>query len=476
MKSLLKVFTTIIKGSIPGPWRLYAVTLLLTAMFCCFGALAGSAQEKPVDKPVFDQIVLNNGSRMEGLVVEEATQHIRFQFLISKPGVRTLVFEVTYDRTEVASISKAKEPHRSLAQKHIHSIETSKKREETKVQQLTLVKSPWIDGTATALLYQGPYFELLSDAKESLVRLVAVRLEEIFAAYVRTLGQRQQPKKTVRIILFHTLGEYRAWQQKKGITILNPAVYDAKANEIAVGSDLENQLQQLEELNSTHQKQLKELTDQKKQIEKHFGGQPPAHLTKQIQQQIFQLKSLRTENEATFARIDAAFFAILYHEAFHAYLDEWVFPSNRYYVPRWLNEGLAQIYESAFVEVDKLRIGHIDEKRLLDIQDDVRRGRFMTIREILQAPGQQFFVRHTQESFEANRQYNASWAISEFIMFDLRLLGSPAMVEYVSSPANGDEIARFEKLVGMPLEQCEQRWKAYLLRLRTDGSLRPSNG
>ena len=40
----------------------------------------------------------------------------------------------------------------------------------------------------------------------------------------------------------------------------------------------------------------------------------------------------------------------------------------------------------------------------------------------------------------------------------------------------GDEIARFEKLVGMPLEQCEQRWKDYLLRLRTDGSLRPSSG
>lgn len=478
MINLLKLLTTLIKWTTfgrsgclhPGAWA-----ILSTLMLCCINTQTSSAQEKPVDTPAFDQLVLNNGSKMEGLVVEEASQQIRFQFLVSKPGVRTLVFEVTYDRSEVASISKAREPGRMLARQQINSIETSKNREAAKVKKLALVKSPWIDGTAAALLYQGPYFELFSNAKESLVRLVAVRLEEIFAAYVHTLGQRQQPMKTVRIILFHALSEYRDWQQKKGITIMNPAVYDARANEILVGSDLENQLQQLEELNNKHQLQLKELVDQKKQIEKHFNGQPPALLTKQSQQLAFQLKSLHTENEATYARIEASFFAVLYHEAFHAYLDQWVFPSDRYHVPRWLNEGLAQIFENAFVEVDELRIGRIDEKRLLNIQDEVRRGRFMTIREILQGPAQQFFVRHTQESFEANRQYNASWALTHFLTYDLRLLGNPALVEFVSSPANGDEVKRFEKMVGIPIEQCEQRWKAYLLRLRTDGSLRPGS-
>src|SRR5205823_4754395 len=103
-------------------------------ILCCLSFTPTSAQEKPVDKPAFDQIVLNNGSRMEGLVVEEASQQIRFQFLVSRPGVRTLVFEVNYDRSEVASISKAREPGRSLAKEKIHSIETSKNREATKIQ------------------------------------------------------------------------------------------------------------------------------------------------------------------------------------------------------------------------------------------------------------------------------------------------------------------------------------------------------
>lgn len=448
------------------------VAALLSVVILSMLIAAASAQEKPVAKHEFDQLTLHNGSRLEGLVVEEATLHIRFQFLATKQGVRTLVFEVTYDRTEVASISKASETGRALVKQLFNSIENSKRREAAKVKQLPLIKAPWIDGAGTAFLFQCPYFELLSNAQESLVRLVAVRLDEIFGAYVNSLGQRHQPRKPVRVILFHTLAEYRAWQQKKGISILNPAVYDAKADEILIGSDLENQSRQLEELNSKHQQQLKELTDQKKTLQKHYSGKPPALLTKQIQQLTYQLHTLHAENEATYAKIEAEFYAILYHEAFHAYLEQWVFPSARYYVPRWLNEGLAQIFENAFVEVDQLKIGRIDEKRLTEIQDEVRRGRFMTIQEILQSPAQQFFVRHTQESFEADRHYNASWALTHFLTFELKLLGSAALVEFVSTPVNAEEVKRFEKLVGMPMESCQLRWKEYLLRLRTDGSLR----
>lgn len=474
MKTMCKILLRCFLAKVLSCHRTGTFFSLTIAVLCCL-APSGSAQEKAGERQhAFDQLVLHNGSRMEGLVIEEASSEIRFQFLVSKPGVRTLVFEVTYDRSEVASISKAKEPGRTLAKHLINSIETNKKREVEKTRQLSLRNTLWIDGSGSALQYQGPYFELLSNGKESLVRLVAVKLEEIFGAYVRTLGQRHQPKTPVRIILFHSLAEYRSWQQKKAIAILNPAVYDAKANEILIGSDLENQTKQFDELLRKHKQQLKELNDQKKLIVKHYSGQPPPLLTKQVQQLNYQLNTLHTENEATYAKIEAEFFAVLYHEAFHAYLDQWVFPSSLNHVPRWLNEGLAQIFENAFVEVDELRIGRIDEKRLLEIQDEIRRGRFMTIREILLAPPQQFFVRHTQESFEADRQYNASWALSHFLTYELRLLGSPALEEFVKEPANGNEVKRFEKLVSMPLEQCEQRWKDYLLRLRPDRSLRPA--
>lgn len=471
-KSILSISAQFLLGCDSG--RQCAGLMLLLILFSLLIASA-TAQEKVVDQLEFDQLTLHNGSRMEGLVVEETSVHIRFQFLAGKPGVRTQIYEVIYERTEIAGISKAREPSRNQTREHFKRIESSKMREAARVQQLTLRQAPWIEGNGTALFYQGAYFELLSNAHEELVRLVAVRLDEIFAAYVNTLGQRHQPAKPVRIILFHSLAEYRAWQLKKGISILNPAVYDVKANEILIGSDLDHQSRQLKEHHSKQQEQLRELAGQKKQLQKHYNGHPPALLAKQVQHLTYQLHTLRTENEATYARIEAAFYAILYHEAFHAYLEQWVFPSAQYHVPRWLNEGLAQIFENAFVEVDQLKMGRIDEKRLAEIQDEVRRGRFMTIQEIVQAPPHHFFVRHTQESFEADRYFNASWALTHFLTYDLKLLGSPALVDYVRNPASGEEVIRFEKLVGMPLETCQQRWRDYLLRLRPDGSLRPAS-
>ena len=82
-------------------------------------------------------------------------------------------------------------------------------------------------------------------------------------------------------------------------------------------------------------------------------------------------------------------------------------------------------------------------------------------------------VRHSADSFEADRHYQASWALAHFLTLELKLLSSPAMVKYVTLPVESDEIKRFEQLVGMSLAECEARLKAYLLRLRTDGTLRP---
>lgn len=450
--------------------------LVFHGFIACYLLLIASslvAQEKATEKPAFDQLVLTDGGRLEGLLLEETPQQVRFQFLIRKPGVRTLVFELVYDRSEVASISRASEPGRTLARNMITSLETSKKREEEKILSLPLQSMHWVTGSGMAHRYQGPYFELLSNANEQLVRLVAVRLDAIFGAYLKTLGKRLQPTKPARIVLFKTLTEYRDWQRRQGVSFLNPAFFDAKTGEILIGSDLEQQTQQLEELTRKHQQQLQELDDSRKKIEKHFAGKLPATLAKQLQQVQLQLHNLMTENEATYARLQSGFFAMLYHEAFHAYLDQWVFPADRYQVPRWLNEGLAQLFENAFVEIGELKPGRIDEKRLAEIQEAIKKRRFMTIREILQTPAQQFFVRHTLESFEADRQYNASWALAHFLTYDLKLLSSPAMVTYVTPGGAGDEVSRFEKLAGMPLEACEQKWRDYILRLRTDGSLRP---
>jgi hypothetical protein len=434
-----------------------------------------------VDQPQFDRLVLTSGSRFEGLVVEEQPQQIRFQYLERKPGVRTLVFDTYFERGEIASLSKAQEPGRSRAKKVIENLRLAKEREEAKTREIKLVAAPWVSDPPLpregvrggSWRYQGSYFILHSNAQDDLIRLICVRLDEIFAAYVKTLGRRQEAARPTNILIFASLAEYQGWQQKRGMQFLNPAVYDPAANPIIVGCDLGRLGTELAALRKKNEEQLREIGIQKEKLSKHFQGQPPASQLRQLQSLHRQVQSVGAENEKTLAQLQTAFFATLYHEAFHAYLDNWVYPAAQFEVPRWLNEGLAQLFESSFVEIGELRIGRIDPARLQSIQDEVRRGRFLTLRDILLSPPQQFFARHTLEAFEADRQYAAAWALAHFLTYDLKLLDSPRMPEYLqrrTPPA--EPVAAFEKLTGLTIQQCEARWLDYLLRLRTDGSLR----
>ena len=61
-------------------------------------------------------------------------------------------------------------------------------------------------------------------------------------------------------------------------------------------------------------------------------------------------------------------FTRLYHEAFHAYLGTFVYPAQGGSLPIWFNEGLAQIFETAIVEVGELRVGHADPVRLVAVR------------------------------------------------------------------------------------------------------------
>jgi hypothetical protein len=438
--------------------------------------VATALAQQPTPELSFDTITLTDGNKLQGLVVAEQNGQVHFQLRTRRPGLRTLISDVVFDRTEIASLVKAPEPGRSQTRRVFEALRSATQREADAARQIPLQPAPWITGTGTSWQYRGQFFHLQSDAEEPFVRLVCARLNDMAAAYVKTVRARVPDPKPTRILLFRSMTGFRDWQLKRGITLLNPAVYDARTNEVVVGCDLERIARTKEELHLDHERKLKELAEERKKLDEHYNRQPPLSQLRHLAQLRTRLREADLENEEIFTRLEAAFYATLYHEAFHAYLDNAVFPSSRYEVPRWLNEGLAQLFENAFVEIGELNPGRIDEKRLLDIQDAVRRGRFMTLREVLQAPPEQFFVRHTREKFEADRQYDASWALAHFLTYQLKVLDGDAarLTMYVSKgrPPGQEQLA-FEKLVGMDLETCQKAWHHYLLRLRIDGTVRP---
>ncbi len=87
-------------------------------------------------------------------------------------------------------------------------------------------------------------------------------------------------------------------------------------------------------------------------------------------------------------------FARLYHESFHAYLENCVYPHNRYDVPRWLNEGLAVTFEGGILEADALRVDAPNAVALKRLKADFSSPQPLSLERLLSTSAAAFLERH----------------------------------------------------------------------------------
>src|SRR5262249_6600516 len=166
-------------------------------------------------------------------------------------------------------------------------------------------------------------------------------------------------------------------------------------------------------------------------------------------------------------------FRTLYHEAFHAYLANFVYPPAEADVPRWLNEGLAQVFESAFIEGGELRVGHAEKARLVAAQTALGKGDLVPVADLLKAGPKQFVVLHASDQQGSDRYYLTSWSAAFYLMFDRRLLGTKKMDEYVKTLKRGtDPTQAFADLVGQTPAAFEKDLHGYLQKLKPDGTVK----
>ena len=156
-------------------------------------------------------------------------------------------------------------------------------------------------------------------------------------------------------------------------------------------------------------------------------------------------------NEAT-----ARLFALLYHEAFHAYVATFVYPPLKAddvragkgtgELPRWLNEGLAQIFETAVVEVGELRADRPDPDRLQRTKDRLKGkngGALVPLGDLLTTGRDAFLATHADQKLASDRAYLTCWALGHYLTFDRRLIGTDAFNKYlVAMNGGGDSEAQ----------------------------------
>jgi hypothetical protein len=420
----------------------------------------------------FDVLRLNTGKSFQGFLVEEGPVEIRFRCVRRSPGSPTVVISTTFQRSEIDRIDKLDAKDRAILEERLKALDPSGKGEALRMEHLSLDTVPWIKpGQGEALRYSSAYFVLVSDAREDIVRRAAVRLEQIYAAYARFMPARHQAGTPTRIYLFRSLAEYQALLKEQGTFILNPSFYDSGKNQILCSSDLQRLGDELERVRKKHQEILDKVKEKEENLNAFYKGKIPAPRRKQLEAERQDVYQANLKNDKVFKEATQLLFQTLYHEAFHAYLANFVYPPDEATVPRWLNEGLAQIFETALVEAGELRVGHADPNRLMQMKTLARNHQVLPVTELLTAGSNKFLVHPAGDQQISDRYYLNAWALSFYLAFDRRLLGTPALDRYVQALKRGaDPVETFQQLVGGPMLQLERDFHHYLLKLRPDGS------
>jgi hypothetical protein len=461
---------------------------------CCGSLLAAllaavaAAQTPPGgDDWKYDVVYRKMGEAFRGLVDEQSASVVRLRCVSRRPGSPTVVYCIELAARDVQRVELAPEEDRERLRQRLdvlrqerHTLTENLKlldpgaRGQTRSgDSLDLRPVPWVvPSGGGALEFRSPHFRLVSNARRDEVHLAAVHLEQVYAAYTRFLPPRAAGAPTL-IVLTGSRADYQKLLEGRGLNLTNPAFYDAEHNQIVCTSDLQRLADELQKAREHHARLLKDLAKSEKELEEAYkgSGNIPPKLKARLAEVPKRIAVTEDRNLAVFHRAQQRLFQRLYHEAFHAYLSNFVYPPAESAVPHWLNEGLAQVFETAIVEVGELRIGHADPERLEAVRRAISKGALLPLADLLRAGSKQFQVAHGASQQASDRYYLASWALTFYLTFDRKALGSRGLDDYVHAlHRHADPLVAFRDLVGRPLPEFEKDFVHYLEHLRPDGT------
>jgi hypothetical protein len=244
---------------------------------------------------------------------------------------------------------------------------------------------------------------------------------------------------------------------------------------VVCASELKRLGEKLESTRQEHDRLLERIRREEAEATRLPAGEVRNRVLQQLDDARSEIARVNTKNEETFREATQQLFQTLYHEAFHAYQANFVWPPDEFQVPRWLNEGLAQVFETAIVEAGELRVGHAEEVRLARVKKALaslhKDEGLVPLADLLKSRPQDYLVAHASSRQLADRHYLTSWALAFYLTFDQRLLGTRAFDLYLKGQGRGaDPIDAFQALAGKPLPQFEREFHQYLTRLQPDGT------
>lgn len=323
-------------------------------------AAAAGLTEPPEDadsRYEYEQVELRDHTRYPGLIESESGDWITLIRIQSLPGKPTHLVVQPFDRSQISSVARLDADKRAALQRRIEEFRNRATIEAVRMDAVRL-EAAEAEGNSYRH-YRGKWFSLDSTADEQNTRRVIVRAEQIFAAYRQILPPRCEPARPPRLVVLGSMSQYQALLARLGLKtkISNPACFLEDQNVVAVGSDL-NRLAaatcQTAAQNAQMRRDLRDLearfADRLLAIAEtpHASGdlaREQGKFKRQIEKKRDELRLSDQQIDRLFKKSTGQTLVRLYHEAFHAYLRNNVFPRQKYDVPPWLNEGLAVIFE-----------------------------------------------------------------------------------------------------------------------------------
>ncbi len=450
-------------------------------------AAAASAAEPAATAPLssaawkLERVELVDGRSLEGILDDDGGDSIAFTEVVRRPGRGMyLVARPSLGRDRVRSIDRlpAKE-HDDLAARirEFRDRGSERRRAEDAVR---LSRDP----ETGRLRYDGESFALESSATDPLTRETIVRLEQLFAAFETLLPIGGSSRLTVRIC--GSDAEYREVQRTLGVAVENPAIFVPANRLLVTGGDVPTLVEEHERASESLAAADLELAAQDRGIEPllrdlaerlEHQGIPAAQRAEIVRRARARHQRERAEAADRIAsarrgnvqRLDAVrkrFHERLAHEAWHAHAHRLAESVERSLtLPVWLDEGLAQVFETAVLEVGDLRLDAADPARLEPLRLLLASSRGPRLAEVLRSGADAFLVGHGGKREASEQAYLVAWGLAVHVAVLEPVLDRASLRRMVQPAAASDPVRQFEALVGMPLDRFEPRWRERLLAI-----------
>jgi hypothetical protein len=431
-----------------------------------------------------ERIRLTDGRELQGFVESEEEGWVNLAEIRRPPGRPMFVVLRPVQRATIASVVRLEpKAHAELGRRVEQFVQRATiEAGRMEAVHLTTVEKEGLPHHS----YRGKWFSLESTADLETTQRIVLRIEQIFTAYRQIIPPRVQPVRPLRMAVFGSLEEYSARLDQLGLKIGNRAVFLPADNLLLAGSELDRYHAEIAAIADKHRELRAELRKVEGQLPDRLGelgrqlqGQGVSrgrihdlvnrerrNAEQEIKQKQGEIRRYEKQNDQAFERVAGRMLARLGHEGFHAYLENYVYPHDKYDVPQWLNEGLAAVFEGGQLESGTLRLDAPNRAILAALKADLSSSHPLELQSLLAADARAFLVGHDDPRGGSNRNYAHAWGLVYYLTFQRQLLGSDRLQSYVgrqSHPASAVE--RFEKLIGAPLGEFERAWRAYIERM-----------